>query len=305
MSFTDFALIRPIAVTDAMLTSSSVPEPATGDSPDPAAWNGATAYVEGDRVTRTTVHKIYQRVNPGTTATAPELDTTTNWLEVGSTNRWRMFDQANESQTSKADSIIVTLTPAQLADSAAFLNLDGDTLRLQVASTSYDQTVALRDRTVVDWYSYFFEPFVAKTEVIFRDLPLLTSNVITFTLTKTGSIAKMGVALLGLAKTLGSTEYGASAGIIDYSTKSTNAFGNTTVVRRAYSKRMKVDLFIDAARVDEIQRLLADYRATPVVWIGAGNLYGALIVYGYYRSFDIVIAYFSHSKCRLEIEGLT
>ena len=303
-SATDFALIRPVTITDAMLTSSSVPEPATGDSPDPAAWAAATAYIVGDRVSRLTIHKIYQRAVAGTTATAPELDTT-NWVEVGSTNRWRMFDQANESQTSKADSIIVTLTPGVLADTAAFLNLDGDTLRVKVASTTYDQTITLRDRAVVDWYSYFFEPFMSKTEVVFSGLPLLTSNAITFTLAKTGGIAKMGVAILGLAKAFGGTEYGASVGIIDYSTKSTNAFGNTTVVRRAYSKRMNVDLFIESAKVDELQRVLADYRATPAVWIGAANMYGALIVYGYYRSFDIVIAYLSHSKCRLEIEGLT
>ena len=304
MSANDFAFIRPIAVTDAMLTSSNVPEPATGDSPDPAEWVAVTHYPLASRVTRISIHKIYQRVVAGTTAATPETDAI-NWLEVGATNRWRMFDKANESQTSRADSIIVTLTLGQLADSAAFLNVDGDTLRLQVAGSTYDQTLTLKDRTVGDWYSYFFEPFIAKTEVIFKDMPLLTTNVVTFTLAKTGGIAKLGVALLGLIKSLGPAKYDASAGIIDYSSKTTNTFGNTTLVQRAYSKRMTVDLTLPASKVDEAYSILAAYRATPLVWIGAGNLYGALIVYGFYRNFEIVIAYSVQSKCRLEIEGLT
>jgi hypothetical protein len=304
MNETDFALIRPVKITDAILTASNVPEPATGDSPDPAAWNPATAYAAGDRVSRFAIHKIFQRVVAGTTSTAPELDFV-NWLEVGSTNRFRMFDDANESQTTRAENIQVTLTPGTLVDSAAFLNIDGDSIRVVIENTAYDRTVSLRDRTTVDWYAYFFEPFVVKTEVVFRDFPLLANNVVNFTLTKAGGIAKMGVAILGLSKNIGSTELGARIGIIDYSTKNTSIFGNTTVIKRAFSRRMEVDIFMDAAQVDEVQRLLSDLRSTPIVWIGAGNAYGALIIYGFYRNFDIVITYFNNSKCRLEIEGLT
>lgn len=303
-SATDFSLLRPVAIAAAMLTSSTVAEPAVTTDPDPAAWAAATAYVAGDRAHRTTTHKIYQRVISGTTATIPESDTT-NWVEVGPTNRWKMFDRANESQTTKADSIVVVLTPGVLADSLAFENLDADTVRVEIAGTSYDETVTLKTRVVTNWYEYFFEPFTYKTAVVFSGLPLLTTNVITITITKTGGTAKCGSCVLGLSKRIGGTQYGASAGIIDYSRKSTDAFGNTTVVERAYSKRINVSLWLPNAKVDEILRLLADYRATPVVWVGAGNLYGALIVYGYYRSFDIVIAYPNFSKCNLEIEGLT
>lgn len=303
-SLTDFSLIRPVAITAAILTSSTVAEPAVTTDPDPAVWAAATAYLVGDRAHRTTTHKIYQRVVSGTTATIPESDTT-NWVEVGPTNKWKMFDQANETQTTKADSIVVVLTPAALADSLAFLNVDADSIRVQVAGTAFDQTIEMRTRVVDSWWAYFFEPFVYKTEVVFTGLPLLTSNVITITITKTGSTAKCGACVLGLSKVLGGTEYGASAGIIDYSRKVTDAYGSTTVVERSYSKRMNVSLWITSTKVDEIQRLLADYRATPLVWVGAGNLYGALIVYGYYRSFDIVIPYPNFAKCNLEIEGLT
>lgn len=300
----DFSLIRPVAVTDAVLTSSTVAEPAVTTDPDPAVWSAATAYTVGNRAYRAATHKIYERLIAGTTATAPEADTT-NWIEVGPTNRWKMFDSANESQTTKADSIVVVLTPGVLADSLAFTNLNADTLRVQVAGTSYDVTETLVTRVVTGWWDFFFEPFVQQRDVVFTGLPLLSTNVITITITKTGSTAKCGSCVLGLSKVIGGVEYGASIGIIDYSRKVTDAFGNTTVVERPYSKRMNVSLWIAASKVDEVQRLLADYRATPLVFVGAGNLYGALIVYGYYRSFDIVIAYPQNAKCNLEIEGLT
>jgi hypothetical protein len=297
------AVTRAADINTAKLVS-NVAEPAVGAGADPAAWNAATAYLEGDRASRLSLHKIYQRVVAGTTATAPESDAV-NWVEVGPTNRWKMFDASVESQTEAAESIVVVLTPGVLADQLALLNLDANSVRVQVAGTTYDQTIDLKSRVVRNWFDYFFEPFVYTTEVVFTGLPLRMGNVITITISKPASTAKVGACVLGLSKVIGGAEFGASAGITDYSIKEADAFGNTTVVERAYSKRMNVSLRVAASKVDEVHRLLADYRARPLVWVGAGNLYGALIVYGYFRSFQIVIAYPTESICALEIEGLT
>ena len=56
--------------------------------------------------------------------------------------------------------------------------------------------------------------------------------------------------------------------------------------------------------VDEIVNLLAEYRATPIVYIGS-DAYASTIVYGFYKDFTVVIAYYLKSICNLEIEGLT
>jgi hypothetical protein len=40
------------------------------------------------------------------------------------------------------------------------------------------------------------------------------------------------------------------------------------------------------------------------LWIGTEE-YESTIVYGFYKNFDILIAYPEHSECSLEIEGLT
>ena len=111
--------------------------------------------------------------------------------------------------------------------------------------------------------------------------------------------------MLGSCYDLGGTQYNATAGIVDYSAKSTDTFGNNTVTQRAYSKRMTAKLQIDNLIVDAVVNTLAAYRSTPIVWIGADNLYTSLIVYGFYKDFDVDIAYPTVSYCSLTIEGLT
>lgn len=295
-----FAIIQPVDVTEAMLTSSSVAEL---DTSDPAEWNAATAYTAGQQASRATLHRIYQRLIDGTTATAPESDTA-NWVYVKPTNRWAMFDLVNETQTEGGSSLVVTLTPGVLVDSLAFDNVEGaDSIRVQVADSSYDETLAMKTRTVTDWYEYFFGAFREKQTAFFTGLPLLTSNVITITIT--GTNVKVGSCVLGRLKVLGKPQYGAGVGIVDYSKKETDQFGSTAVVKRSYSKRMNVEVLVDNDAVDEVHALLSKLRATPVVWVGVGNTYDAMIVFGFYKSFEIVIAYPRESLCNLDVEGLT
>ena len=47
-------LIRPVTVTNSILTSSNVPET------DYTAWSGATAYTQGVRCILVSTHKIYE-----------------------------------------------------------------------------------------------------------------------------------------------------------------------------------------------------------------------------------------------------
>lgn len=293
---------RAAETSDAMLVS-SVPEPY---NPDPPIWDSLVSYATDTRVSMTTgIHKVYQRLAPGGIDSSAPNTAPTKWVEVSGTNRWNMFDGANETQTTYLEDIVVVLRPGTRVDNVCLLNLEAATVRVQVAGTDYDETQVLSSRTVEDWYEFFFEPFDTKFDLLFQNLPPVLNPVITITIRNPQSTAACGNCIVGMSKTLGSAEYGATAGIVDYSTKSTSQFGSTTVVARSYSKRMNVSLLVSAVSVDGLQRFLAEYRATPIVWVGAGNLYGALLVYGYYRSFEIVIAYPTYSKCNLEIEGLT
>lgn len=301
---TTVAVTRDADVNTAMMLSSVAEVAGTSD---PAAWAAGTAYTLGQQASRIVaggIHKVYQRLIAGTTATAPESDAV-NWVYVSPTNRWKAFDAANETQTANTDDIQMVIQPGVLCDSIAFDNLDADTIRVFVQGTTFDQTIQLKTRSVANWFQYFFEPFKFKKSAVFTGIPLVTTNVIHVIIRKAALTAKVGTCIPTLQRTIGYAEPGAQIGIIDYSTKSTDQFGSTTVVQRSFSKRMTMGVMCDNADVDAIEELLALYRATPVVWVGAGNAFTSMVVYGYYKSFDIDIVYPTQSRCNIEIEGLT
>ena len=295
-------IIRPTTITDAMLTSSTVAET------DHAAYNGATTYALGDRVIVTTAdHSIYESLQAANTGNTPATSPAW-WLKISATNRWKAFDAKVADQVSRTTDINYVLTPGAI-DAISLLNIDGTSVQITMTDPTdgvvYNQTIGLTStENVIDGYTYCFEPILMRTELALFDLPPYPSALVSITITNTGGTAKLGELIVGRASRLGYTEYSPSIGIVDYSRKEVDTFGNYIVVRRAFSKRLSCDLFLDNAYVDFVARQLSLYRATPLVWIAADD-FSSLIVYGYYRSFDVVIPYPTMSTCSLEIEGLT
>lgn len=305
-------IIRPTVITDAMLVSSDVAET------DHAPYEAETVYDAGDTVmvTDAGIHKNYESLknaNVGNYPPGNSAGDTPWWLEISATNRWKVFDAKVGSQASQASSMEYVLAPG-LIDSIALLNLDAtsvgivvtDPLEGEVYSKTFDliSTVA-----VTDWYSYFFEPIVratdlVRTDIASPDLPPYSAATVAITITNTGGTAKCGEIVVGLKRGIGQLLYNPSIGITDYSTKDPDSYGNFTVTERAYSKRLTCDLRVKNLALDETVRQLSLYRATPIVWIGSEN-YSSLIIYGYYRDFSMVMPGNIHSKCSLEIEGLT
>ena len=294
--------VKPTALTSAMLISTTATEVYS-------AWNAVTAYAVDAIVLLASTNRLYQRLVAGTTATSPELDTT-NWLDIGPTNKWAMFDSEISTVTTATTTLTTVLKPGYV-NSLALFGLVGQTLTVTVRNglagpVVYGPKVINLDGTVIgDWYMYFFEPFVQLAEVVLTDLVPYEDAHITITLDGTGTVA-CGICLIGTFYTLGDTEFGANVSIIDYSRKETDAFGVTTFVRRAYSKRMNARMMLDTAQINKVQRVLADLRATPCAWIGTDESgFEPLTVYGFYRDFSIDVAYPTKSYCSLEVEGLT
>lgn len=294
--------IKPTAVTAAVLISTNATETVL-------AWAGATAYAINDKALLASTQRIYQRIVAGTTATAPNLDTT-NWLDVGPTNKYAMFDNEISTQTERASSLTVVLKPGY-TNSLALFGLEGSSLDITVrdallGSIVYGpKTISLDGTVLSDWYQWFFEPSVQLAEVVLTDLPPYGDAHITVALTGSGTV-KCGICLPGTFYDLGGTQYGATVGIVDYSRKVTDEFGITSFVRRAYSKRMTAKMTIENAQLNKVQRVLADLRATPCAWIGTDEAsFEPLTVFGFYKDFSIDVAYPTASYCSLDIEGLT
>lgn len=291
--------ITPVEITDAMLVSSSVPET------DHPAWNAATSYATGDRVIRATTHSVYQRLAPGgVTAGAPESDPT-NWVRVGPTNRWAMFDKGVGTVSQAASTVSFTIAPGRVR-ALALLDLNASTVTVTMVNagtTVFSRTVSLgSDYGVIDWFSYFFGDIVTKRTLVITDLPPYSAGQITVQVNG-GAQTQLGTVVVGSLFDLGITLHGLKLGVLDYSSKQTDAFGVTTVAQRPFAKRMDALVVMKSWEVDEAARRLQLIRATPVVWIG-GERFDQSIVYGFLKDWAVDIAYAETSNLSLTIEGL-
>ncbi|MFZ9959368.1 MAG: hypothetical protein ACO3GP_03160 [Candidatus Limnocylindrus sp.] len=299
-------VIDPVTITDAMLVSSTISEPDTGE----VAWNAATAYVVDDIVYRASLHRRYRRLVDGTTSTAPENDST-NWAYIGGTNKWAMFDDTSARSIETSSPLTVVFEPGQI-NSMAILGIAGDTLEITITDgdggpTVYSRTIDLDTSVVADWYAYFFEPFSTRQVVVLTDIPPYPDSRVTVTLTGTGDVS-IANCIVGTVYDLGVTVYGVNAGIRDYSRKTTDeTTGVVTLVRRRFAKTLRARYYVTEGAINAVHTRLESLRATPCVWLGGTDTtdIDPLTVFGYLKDFNLELQQANASYYSLEIEGMT
>ena len=294
-------VIKSVVTTDAILTSSNIPED------EYPAWVSGTSYTALGKVIYQ--HKIYQRIVTGSGTTTPDLDQA-NWLDDGYTNRYRMFDNIISSVSSRTGGIEFTLTPNQVINGIALLNVNASTVRVvmndPVEGVVYDRTKELRSSSNVnDYFSYFFAPLLSENleTAIFLDLPSKPTATITVYVSSGSGLTEVGEVVYGVQSVVGRTNYGTAIGITSYSRKDTDEFGKVTVVKRKNSKYADYDIDIDNNNLAIVQRLFSEIDSVPCVFIGNPDM-EELVVYGFYKEFKATISFPTVSKCTLRVEGL-
>ena len=294
-------IIAPIPTTIATLTSTNVTES------DYSAYVAGTTYALANRVIVIADHAIYESIQAANVGHTPSTSPTW-WVKVSATNAWKMFDQYVGTSTTNLNSIDVKITPGIWFDSLALMELSASSVQVQITDPVYglvyNNTITLiNDNGINDWGSYFFNLITRKTTALFTDLPYFPAANIEIIITDTGSTVSCGVCLVGTSTYVGNAQYGSSIGIQDYSTKIQDAWGAYSIVPRAFRKRAKFTLSLEDNLVDSVAVLLASLRATPALYIGSTD-YDAMMVYGFFKDFDINIKYPTYSEYTLDIEGL-
>ena len=294
-------LVRPQAISGAALAATNVAET------DYAAYNAGTTYALAARVIVVADHMVYESLQASNTGHTPSTSPTW-WIPVWPTNPWRMFDQAVQSQTTRTDDITVQLDLTGGVDWLSLFNISAASAHVTMTDATegvvYDETISLvSDSGIVDWYAYFFEPITRKRD-LHLELPIYADPTLDIVLTDTGATVAIGGCFPGLSRTLGGTQWGAQVGIRDYSRKEESDFGDFTVLQRAYSRWANFSLHVEPGFVDELVNVLADYRATPAIWV-ADSAYASTVIYGFYDDFQVEISYPTLSACSLRIKGLT
>ena len=298
-------LIEPLTITDAILTASNVPET------DYTAWSAVTAYVTGNRVILTTgYHKIYECI-VGNTNKHPVTDpaAATYWLEVSATNRWKAFDQKIGEQVSQATSISYTFSPTQIVDRVALFGLEGGSVDILVkdsgAATIQDLTIDLVDRTeAVTWFTWLMDPIEYDTEALSVAIAGYIGNTVKVTINSTGT-AKVGQIVLGRLQTLGETNVGTEVGFNDYSLIERDAFGNASIVPRAYTDTVTYQFSFPSENARLVKRVISRVRSVPSVYLSSDDgLQFATLVYGIHKGLRFPLGV-GASFATLEVEGMS
>jgi hypothetical protein len=320
----------PITITDtgslSQLSASNVPET------DESEYAAGTSYTAGDRVMVTDpgVHKIYEALRSTTGEYPPDNTNGSDpaWLEVGPTNRWAMFNRVVGQATQAAETysestyavstlsaaaagIAVEIAPQQAVNYLAAFGIRGNHADVIVHDGGGNQLYAERKQLNAEiseagWWWYFFEPFVQVRDAIsFPNLPTISNGTIRLAIQKNqqDANAECGVLVLGVAKTLGVSVYGTRVGIIDFSRKERDAFGNFTITERGFAKEMTAEVKVDFGLLSSVQQRLSEVRAKPVVYEASDNV-AATLIYGFFRDFEILISTPTVVDATIEIEGL-
>lgn len=297
-------VIKPIVVTDAMLTS-SIAEPDTGET----EWAAGT-FTLGQRRIKSSTHRVYEVVADPSTTDDPEVGvsaTPATWVDVGPTNRWAMFDLVNSTQSINDDPVI-DLAANSINNSIAGINIDNaESVNVTVTSPSftppYTKDIDMVDNSAVDdFYDYFFAEIVNRNEFILSDLPAYEDTTITVTIMGTG--VAVGSLILGNRLRLGTANYGSGLQDLNFGSVSEDSFGNVTFTRGNKAKLVDFDVTIDTAKVNYVFKQLQTLTDTPTVWYATGEIDDPTLVYGYHRDSRVNISAPSISDCTIQVRGL-
>lgn len=311
-------MIRPIDVTDAILTASNLPE---NDYPE---WVSGTTYNLGDKVIKASTHRIYESVT-GSNTDDPEVGVDAappTWLDIAPTNKWAPFDEKIGTQAvgagtidpsyliddSAANGISYTFTPSALVDGLALINISGVVLYVKIETSTeglvYSNRIELASGMANStWWNYYFDAVVRDTQAVLTELPMGLDSIIHVALSTDAGDAEMGALVFGRDTPIGCTQYGSGFGIKDYSLKAIDDFGNTTVTKRGFSRRAEMDVQVENNALAAVGRALTLQRSKPTVYMGP--VYDPLTVYGFPTDWFITVSSHPFSELTISLEGLT
>jgi hypothetical protein len=302
-------IINPIAVADANLLASNVPEN------DEAEWDVSTTYAASDRVMVTTdTHRIYESVQGGNLGNDPISDDGTWWIEVSATNRWKAFDGVIADQVSNSGTITYSMSLGDVVTGVVFFGLNAASVQVEVydddspANLVYDEEINLVDDSdIVDWFTFFTTTLERyETEALFANVPAYPGYQIDITVGDGTGTAEVGEICFGRIVTLGMTLEGTNIGLRSFSTKTQDDFGNWTIVSRAKSDPIDFTFAMNASDAGRVKRELNRLRDTPAVYFADEELtHLGAVTYGLFQDYEIPLVGTGKSIVNLEIEGLT
>lgn len=278
---------------------------------DAPVWNSG-AYLPGNRViVLGEYHRVYEAISSHTNKFPPDF-LNVDWIDVGATNRWRMYDMnvgadLQSFATASGGDIDHLMGVETPVTSVVMLNVEGDLARVTMRNTLdnsiiYEREIDLLGTPMeVGWWEFFFDHREAISKIVLTDLPSIAPATIRVEID--GALSKIGKLIIGEAINIGCTRPGATVGIQSFSRKERDEFGNFFILQRRYIGKADFTVQLTSDMVDSVYNILAELIDIPAVYIGSEQ-YLCTVIYGFPRDFSIVIPGPHYSQCSLSVEGI-
>lgn len=306
----EMKVVPGIEITPARLVLSNLPD---ADYP---AYNSATAYKVGDKVT---IDRINYEATADNTGRHPVTDIPTTekpsaWLNMGWVNKYRMFNKSVGNTwkigtfTSNPELIDFTIRPGRRVNSIGLVGVFASSVRIVmtvpgVTDPVYDKTFSMSLKAGGSWYQYYFGQFTTKDNLADFELPPFNNADIRVIVSAPGGTAQVGMMVLGWGKGIGTAVYGTTLGRKNYSTIKEEFDGSITITRRGKRRLIDFQVVLPDDQISSMQRTLDPLSETPSLYVGSSELDYTIIV-GIFEDLDTGLPTYGRGEYTLRVRSI-
>ena len=275
-----------------------------------AAWSSTTTYALGARVV--VGQYDYESLAANNVGNNPATDGGTKWLNLGPSNKWAMFNKKIGNtwligtSTKNNNTIDITFSPGRTINSIGLVGIVASKITVQMVAngaTVYSREMVVSSKTATDWYEYFYGDYVTRDSLAYTDLPAYSGAQIRVLVENVGSVAEVGMMILGNQSNIGWAIWGTGIGLENYSLSKTDDFGNITSTERGSRDTIDFDCRNYKSQVGNIRRTLKPLKDTAAMYIGSEGVDGTIII-GKLENFNLTFANEALVEYSMSVLGL-
>lgn len=231
-------------------------------------------------------------------------------------NRYMMFSHESGTFT-EASSIYTLIRPKKKWNGLALFGLVADNIHIKVmrygySSPYWETAVSGKNEPIL------FGGYPNKSAFAWVDMPNFNEDyyIIVNLTNDPGSTKKVkcGNFVIGCTAKIGSALLGSSVGLVDYSRKEFDTFGNLQIVKRGYSNVVNYQFQVKTGTISQVKKILASRRAKATAYIGypddvdddedRPSGIASMAVFGLINDFSIPYENIESSFADLEVHSL-
>ena len=281
-----------------------------------ADWNSATSYLVGDLVYLPSTFGEYQCLvansnkNPSTHVYNATTNPSGEWLFLGTANRFRMFDQFLNTQTTDTASIVVEFS--NYGNQAIYLgNLTGDSVTIEVINNATSLVIETYTKSLysepTNWLEYFYGTWLTSdrsTYALYERITLTRDVNIRVTITGSATVG-IGTVLAGPLKTVGVAQWGVQFDSLDFSTVTTDSSNGITYLSKGnIVKLITADLWCSTMQSEAAYNTMLLISGTICVFYDTLADGSVQTLFGFVKKASQVYKTYDETLIKVDLQGL-